>query len=590
MKTNLKKALALLLATMFAAMALCLPVLATGTGTITIQAPTDYTGTRTYAAYRLFDASETDPVVYSFNDLSTAFFAQYESGAYADIASALAYVQSLTDEADLNAFGVELYNFISNSSDKATYNANFRTTAEMVEGQSTTISALDWGYYLIYDITDESNVRAAVAITSATPDATVVVKVEEPELEKKIVLSDGTLVDEATYNIGDTITFQITGTVPDMTGYTSYSYVVYDTMAAGLSYVSNSISVTIGGVTLARSTSDLYGSSNADGDYFATRSVHSSSGITTITVDIESILSGYLDGITSTSRTAYTTGDEIVITYQATLNQFAVIANPTGNATTENSNLNSVYLVSTDGTTTTDTVRVYTYEWEVTKVNALDGGDELEGATFYLVDGDATASDPYHIIEFGMYIDASGTVYYYPTGRTISSDDVADYLASTGTYDGNGEGTDGTWTVGTSTINYTTTILLECLNETDSGNSAMFNIIGLGEGTYSLIEQDAPSGYTACVDPIVFTIDYTFTDNVLTEVSLTPDSDSVGWIGMTSYDDTANVLDINVVNTTDGTSGTLPETGGIGTTIFTIVGLLLMVGAVSLYGLKRRAS
>ena len=79
------------------------------------------------------------------------------------------------------------------------------------------------------------------------------------------------------------------------------------------------------------------------------------------------------------------------------------------------------------------------------------------------------------------------------------------------------------------------------------------NIAGLGAGTYYLVETQAPTGFNALTAPVIITI-----------------ADD-GTISAT-YDGTAlqNVSDLFEIENQSGTQ--LPSTGGIGTTIFYIVG------------------
>ena len=83
---------------------------------------------------------------------------------------------------------------------------------------------------------------------------------------------------------------------------------------------------------------------------------------------------------------------------------------------------------------------------------------------------------------------------------------------------------------------------------------------GLADGTYTLIEKTVPAGYNKAADQ-TFTVadkDYT-TDNLEQEATVTNESGSV-----------------------------LPSTGGIGTTMFYIVGSVLVIGAAVVLISKRR--
>lgn len=122
----------------------------------------------------------------------------------------------------------------------------------------------------------------------------------------------------------------------------------------------------------------------------------------------------------------------------------------------------------------------------------------------------------------------------------------------------------------------------------DTSNKALFTLSGLDDGEYTLTETVTPAHYNT-ISPITFTVnaDHTITwgtesrEDILT--SLTGDTAS-GEITFTSSK-TDGTLTTNVINNI-GT--TLPGTGGIGTTIFYVIGGGLMVAAAILLITKKR--
>ncbi len=118
----------------------------------------------------------------------------------------------------------------------------------------------------------------------------------------------------------------------------------------------------------------------------------------------------------------------------------------------------------------------------------------------------------------------------------------------------------------------------------DAGTAFTFS--GLDDGDYRLTETVTPAGYNT-IDPIEFTI--TAAHDVLSEnpalTSLNGNA-ATGEITFTSSIPDGS-LSADVVNQS---GATLPETGGIGTTIFYLVGGLLVVGAGILLITRKRMS
>lgn len=149
------------------------------------------------------------------------------------------------------------------------------------------------------------------------------------------------------------------------------------------------------------------------------------------------------------------------------------------------------------------------------------------------------------------------------------------------------DGAAGTWTtVKEFTVDETTT---------------SFTFSGLDDGQYKLTETKTPAGYNT-IDPIYFVIEAThdvtadaptlktlnayLTDangNKQTEMK---DGESVN-IDLGAVDLTAGSITTTVVNKS---GSELPSTGGIGTTIFYVLGSVLVIGAAVLLVTKKRMS
>lgn len=112
-------------------------------------------------------------------------------------------------------------------------------------------------------------------------------------------------------------------------------------------------------------------------------------------------------------------------------------------------------------------------------------------------------------------------------------------------------------------------------NELSTGVDGKFTFVGLDLGKYRLEETQAPQGYTLLTDKIEFSI---------------TDEDKDGNVETESN----NGFTVNggYVNTTviNNKGFSLPETGGMGTYLFTIGGIVIMAGAAfALIAMKKRA-
>lgn len=103
--------------------------------------------------------------------------------------------------------------------------------------------------------------------------------------------------------------------------------------------------------------------------------------------------------------------------------------------------------------------------------------------------------------------------------------------------------------------------------EMKSAEDGTFNVKGLDAGTYYLKETTPPAGYSAC-------------DKTRIVISATHDEHNVNLSGESN-------LNNKIINIKAG-GITLPSTGGIGTTLFYVVGGGLMVAAIVLLVTKKR--
>ena len=233
----------------------------------------------------------------------------------------------------------------------------------------------------------------------------------------------------------------------------------------------------------------------------------------------------------------YAKGAEIRVDFTATLNSDAEIGLP-GNTNTSFLEFSNNPNNTTDTTNTVeDEVVVFTYELDITKVDGADEAKTLANAEFVL----QNAENKYATVDSNGKI--TGWVPTKEAASTLKSDE-------------NGQ----------------------------------IKVIGLDDGTYSLTETKAPEGYNLLAAPIKIDIEATTVNNQeyksIAADALTNLTIKVG----EGAAEQAGDLDTGSVSATveNNQGATLPETGGIGTTIFYVAGGMLVLLAVVLLVTKRR--
>lgn len=219
------------------------------------------------------------------------------------------------------------------------------------------------------------------------------------------------------------------------------------------------------------------------------------------------------------------------------------------------------------GVTPKDQTKTLLTNIELTKIADNNQTNVLGGAEFEIT------SDDYNITLVSgekFDVDASGTYYKLKDGsytETAPTESTASSYDSTQTKYKKVEFTDAVTTPGTTKK---VTVI------TDSNGK--ISLKGLKPGTYTLKETKAPSGYNLDSTEYKIVLDFNGTNIVL----------KTGEGGSTSgvtFDGTTATAKITVNNES---GSTLPSTGGIGTTIFYILGALLVIGCGILLIARRR--
>lgn len=428
-------------------------------GSITIDNPVEG---QTYTAYKIFDVVYSgDKYSYTI-DSSNEWFDDVQTYAN-DKSKGL----TLTQVKDKNTYIVEKEEVFSASDfSSALKNAVTKKTKgkvlEVKNGKAS-VTNLPLGYYFV-----TSTSGALCNLTTTDPDVTIHDKNDVP-FEKT--------EDKKNADVGDTVTYTITGKVPDYTGFTTYTYLITDTMSDGLTF-NKDVKVTVDGVD---KTDECTVTPNVDGN----------ANKFTVSIPVKS----------------YKVGDKIEVTYTATLNKNAIAQISTNKATLTYSNN-----PTTDETkeTTPQEQKIYSSKIVIDKYEKDHMDKKLPGA------------------EFVLYKEDGSNKLYYKWNDTDKKVEWVEKAEATPVI-------------------------------TDNSGVASFD--GLADGTYYLEETKAPAGYNPLTEP--------------KEITVKGKNNDV--INLTT---TANVE--------NSTGALLPSTGGMGTTLFYVIGGIFVLASVVLLITRKR--
>ena len=212
-------------------LALAVPAFAAETtGSITITNPQ---GDHTYTAYKIFDVTYSgDNYSYTISDTDTAF---NTVKAYADVAANGLNLTAVADTGKYNVSSSAGFSAASFAQYLKTKADSLGTgTAFIEDGNTMKASGLALGYYFV------SSTSGTVCELATAKDIQIRDKNEVPEIKKDVDDNDRTV------EIGQKLTYTITGKVPSTKGYDEFTYQVTDTMTEGLTY-NKDVKVTIGG-------------------------------------------------------------------------------------------------------------------------------------------------------------------------------------------------------------------------------------------------------------------------------------------------------------------------------------------------------
>ena len=451
-----------------------------------------------------------------------------------------------------------LRNFVSSLVRQTDFQAALATaTAYTADSDTLTISGLEEGLYVVVDTTVSNAKNVDHTQTDSIP-MLVGTKVNDKDFEgqtlgvvnvknqttyiNKVIVKNNKEWVGTTERVGDTVTFKLTSQVPLTVGYLNtaekpYSFSIGDTMSKGLTS-QQVTSVTIGNKTLtkaadgATATADQYQLTTTANQKYDESDKDSKA--TVLKFDLSNAV--YAAGQNASNSKAE---DTITVVYTAILNKDAVHA-------VNGANPNKVtldYTHNPDDNTEHHVpgpeVKVYTYDFGFLKVKA-DGQTSLDGAKFVIKQDD-------------QYFRFNTTTGLWENG-TKGADPVDD--------------------------------------DKFTGTNGVFELKGLAEGTYDVVETDAPAGYlstTKAKFQVVITSTNKDEDgNVLgTEHKIEFVNGNIGFNLLTNLNENGTAKDggAKVKNLKSITQ--LPLTGAAGIAIFGVMAALV-IGAGLAVGMKRR--
>lgn len=585
MKKLVSRFMAVLMAmTMILSMSMTVFAAEAPKGTLTVN---NTVAGKTLDLYQIFTATKNgDNVAYTLNSAYEGFFKNNTriSGSESLTGEALSeaaynYVKTQVgtgEDAEIaKTFAKDMLGWILDSENNITATKTVETTAS-----STAVSDLAYGYYLVYPkgATDTSTApgnqtyTSAASLVNITADtATINMKSNYPTVDKKLVstqtpgnnsitvngilnpswesIHQGVLGEDdendfedgiaphggtdekkaGNFGIGDTVTYQLTSKVPDMTGYNSYTFKFTDTLSKGLD-LKAILSVKVG-------NTELKAGKTGNNTYLPIYTTNGN-GTHTLTISFNEFYNSFKNR----------TGETITVVYTATLNKDAVIGmNPnTNKAVVEYSND-----PATNGTGKSEPsiVDVHTFDFTIYKYYLKDQNKTaLANAEFelYKANGAGDAADENAKINI---VDEGNGVYRQAT---------ADEAKATG---------------------FTSAKIVS-----DADGKVL--VKGLDAGTYYLRETKAPDGYNKLLSDIKVVIEanYDTTTGKLTNYTVTYTYN--GNPTTVTNNDKATSPEVPVENKT---GAQLPSTGSKGALMVTLAGIVLfgVLTASKAFGKKK---
>ncbi len=499
----------------------------------------------------------------------------------------------------------------------ATKAVDFKEKADS-DGKAYTATVQGDGYYFIKDTTknlDGENGSDSLSkyLLSVVKNTTIVAKDIGLVPDKSILVAQGQgeqfiKVKAGTAAIGDEVTFVVDKIkVPNTKRYEDhFVFVMNDQLPEGMTFMEIK-SIKIGETTLTKDTNYTVTAKTGEGNYGPYTKPETAAAAVTAEGGqaIKVVFNDFKNYVESNNLI----GEEIVITYTAVVNDDAVYGD-TGNeneVTFDFSNdpnhdydgdefgENDPKGTTPESKTITFVTALQIFKYTNTGADGSQTKTPLAGAEFEI------SGTAYNIAL------TTGQKYVLSSETVVESDTVKVEKDSNGQAIPYWELKDGSFTktnpntVGMNTTQYVNPeVTYKLVSFTEevrtpeeakitvvSNKEGIINVSGLKPGEYTVKETKAPDGYNKIDTEFKLVIDWDRTaalDNTNGSGGFSIGSDSTGEWRMTGD---GALFQIEILNQS---GSLLPSTGGIGTTIFYVVGGILVIGAGILLVAKKRMS